>query len=86
MRTTVDLDGALFRRAKAEAALRGVRFKELVEDGLKLALAQPHETKKRLKFPLVPKKLKGKLFIPNDIAFRVQQKDDRERYEASLRR
>ncbi len=80
------MDDELFRRAKAEAALRGVRFKKLVADGVRLFLAQPQEKRKRLQFPLVPKKLKGKLSIPDDVAFRAQQRDDRERHEASLRR
>jgi hypothetical protein len=41
MRTTVELSDDLFRRAKAEAALRGRKFKELVEDGLRRVLEQP---------------------------------------------
>lgn len=41
MRTTVDLADDLFRRAKAEAALRGKRFKDLVEEGLFLVLGSP---------------------------------------------
>ena len=38
MRTTVDVSDDLFRRAKAEAALRGKRFRDLVEEGLCLVL------------------------------------------------
>lgn len=41
MRTTVDLPDELFRRAKAEAAMRGRKFKDLIEDGLRLILAAP---------------------------------------------
>ena len=41
MKTTVELSEALFRRAKAEAALRGRKFRELVEEGLRLVLATP---------------------------------------------
>ena len=41
MRTTIDLSGDLFRRAKAEAALRGRKLKDLVEDGLRRVLDQP---------------------------------------------
>ncbi len=41
MRTTVELSDELFRRAKAEAALRGRKFKDLVEDGLRRVLDQP---------------------------------------------
>ncbi|HVH78219.1 MAG TPA: hypothetical protein VM782_02415 [Stellaceae bacterium] len=39
MRTTIDLPDDLFRRAKAEAALRGQKFKDLLEEGLRLILA-----------------------------------------------
>ena len=38
MRTTVEVPDDLYRRAKAEAALRGGKFGELVEGGLLLAL------------------------------------------------
>ena len=41
MRTTIDLPDELYRRTKAEAALRGRKFKELVEDGLRRVLAAP---------------------------------------------
>ena len=35
MRTTVDLPDELFRRVKSEAALRGKKLKDLVEEGLR---------------------------------------------------
>ena len=38
MRTTVDIPDELFRRAKSEAALRGRKLKDLIEEGLRLAL------------------------------------------------
>jgi len=41
MRTTIDLSDDLFRRAKVEAALRGRKLKDLVEDGLRRILDQP---------------------------------------------
>lgn len=41
MRTTVRLDDALMRKAKREAARRGVTFTSLIERGLRLVLAQP---------------------------------------------
>jgi hypothetical protein len=41
VRTTVDLPDELFRRAKAEAALRGRKFKDLVEEGLRLMIETP---------------------------------------------
>ena len=39
MKTTVELSEELFRRAKAEAALRGRKFRDMVEEGLRLVLA-----------------------------------------------
>jgi hypothetical protein len=47
MKTTVELPDDLYRRAKAEAALRGRKFRELVEEGLRLALEAPHKTRRR---------------------------------------
>lgn len=43
MRTTVDLPDELFRRAKAEAALRGRKLKDLIEEGLRQLLARPDD-------------------------------------------
>jgi hypothetical protein len=39
MKTTVELPDELYRRAKSEAALRGRKLKDLVEEGLRLVLA-----------------------------------------------
>jgi hypothetical protein len=44
MRTTVDIPDALLRRAKSEAALRGRKLKDLVEEGLRLVLEAKGET------------------------------------------
>jgi hypothetical protein len=38
MRTTVEIPDDLFRRAKSEAALRGKKIKDLVEEGLTLVI------------------------------------------------
>ena len=43
MKTTVDLPDELYRRAKAEAALRGQKFRELVAEGLMRVLDRPAE-------------------------------------------
>ena len=39
MRTTIDIPDELFRRAKAEAAMRGLEFEDLVTQGLQRELA-----------------------------------------------
>ncbi len=43
MKTTVELPDSLYRQAKAEAALRGRKLKDLVEEGLRLVLAAPSD-------------------------------------------
>jgi hypothetical protein len=44
MKTSVELPDDLYRRAKAGAALRGRKFRELVEEGLRLVLEAPRKT------------------------------------------
>ena len=41
MKTTIEMPDDLYRRAKAEAALRGRRLKDLVEEGLRLVIESP---------------------------------------------
>jgi hypothetical protein len=41
MRTTIDIPDELFRKAKADAALRGRKFKYLVEEGLRRVIESP---------------------------------------------
>ena len=47
MKTTVEVPDELYRRAKAEAALRGRKLKDLVEEGLRLVLEGPRKTRLR---------------------------------------
>jgi hypothetical protein len=47
MKTTVELPDPLYRQAKAEAALRGRKLKDLVEEGLRLVLKAPADTTRR---------------------------------------
>jgi hypothetical protein len=41
MKTTLDIEDNLFRRAKSEAVRRGVTLRALVEEGLGMALNAP---------------------------------------------
>lgn len=41
MKTTVEISDELFRKVKAEAALRGRKLKDLVAEGLRLVLEAP---------------------------------------------
>jgi hypothetical protein len=43
MKTTVEMPDDLHRRAKVEAARRGARLKDLVEQGLRIVLEAPRE-------------------------------------------
>jgi hypothetical protein len=47
MKTTIESPDDLYRRAKAEAVLRDRKFRELVEEGLRLALEAPRKTRRR---------------------------------------
>lgn len=53
MKTTIEVPDALYRRAKAEAALRGRPMKELVEEGLRLVLARSTARSQTRKSPTV---------------------------------
>lgn len=46
MKTTVEVPDDLYRRAKAEAALRGRKLRDLVEEGLRLVLESPPTTRR----------------------------------------
>jgi hypothetical protein len=43
MKTTIELPDALYRKAKATAALNGRKLKDLVEEGLRLVLEAPRK-------------------------------------------
>lgn len=47
MKTTVEVSDDLYRRAKAEAALRGRKLKDLIEEGLRLVLEAPGKKRER---------------------------------------
>jgi hypothetical protein len=59
MKTTVDLPDELYRRAKAEAALRGRKFRDLVTEGLVRVLDQPSEEAPRTKLADLMKRARG---------------------------
>jgi len=53
MRTTIEIPDDLFRKAKAQAALEGVRLRDVIERGLRLVLAEPAPPAlRRANFPL----------------------------------
>jgi hypothetical protein len=59
MKTTIEVPDALYRRAKAEAALRGRKLKDLVEEGLRLVLETPRRTSARPSLAELTKGVRG---------------------------
>lgn len=59
MKTTVELSEELFRRAKSEAALRGRKFKDLIEEGLRLVLRTPRKERARPSLAKLMKSARG---------------------------
>jgi hypothetical protein len=59
MKTTVEVSDDLYRRAKAEAALRGRKLKDLVEEGLRRVLEAPRKTQPRKSLAGLMKSARG---------------------------
>ena len=57
MKTTVEVPDDLYRQAKAEAALRGRKLKDLIEEGLRLVLAAPRKAPQRPSLAALMKRL-----------------------------
>jgi hypothetical protein len=64
LRTTVDIPDAVYRKLKAKAALEGSTVKRTILQAVSRELnGSPH--KKRVKFPLIHAKEKGRLNLRN---------------------
>ena len=59
MKTTVEVPDELYRRAKAEAALRGRKLRDLVEEGLRLVLEAPRKTRRRRSLAGLTRRARG---------------------------
>jgi predicted component of type VI protein secretion system len=59
MKTTVEVSDDLYRRAKVEAALRGRKLKDLVEEGLRLVLEASRESHRRRSLAALMKGARG---------------------------
>jgi len=59
MKTTVELPDDLYRRAKAEAALRGRKLRDLVEEGLRLVLEAPRKSRRHPSLAGLMKRARG---------------------------
>lgn len=83
MRTTVDLPDDLFRRAKAVAALRGRKLKDLIEEGLRAVvdLQRSEKPAAEAKRPSVHELMKDLIFDydedgPTDLSTNKKYFDD----------
>jgi hypothetical protein len=59
MKTTVEVPDDLYRRAKAEAALRGRKVKDLIEEGLRLVLEAPRKAPQQPSLAALMKRGRG---------------------------
>jgi hypothetical protein len=59
MKTTVEVPDELYRRAKAEAALRGRKLRDLIEEGLRLALEASPRTRRPPSLAGLTKRARG---------------------------
>ena len=59
MKTTVEVPDELYHRAKAEAALRGRKLRDLVEEGLRLVLEAPRERRREASLVGLTKRARG---------------------------
>lgn len=85
MRTTIDLPDDLHRQAKAEAALRGMKFREYVAALFKQGLDKPAPTSNGRRHPMPAPIPKGRLSFPENMTnadiFEALGREDDERMD-----
>ena len=59
MKTTVEVPDDLYRQAKAEAALRGRKLKDLIEEGLRLVLEASRKNRRKPDLAKLMKRAQG---------------------------
>ena len=59
MKTTVEVPDELYRQAKAEAALRGRKIKDMIEEGLRLVLETPRRARRQRSLAELMKRARG---------------------------
>ena len=89
MKTTVEIPDELFRQAKAQAALQGIRLRDLVEHGLRLAIETPPApaSGQRTTFPLIKASREAPALTEDQVAAALIEVDEEEaqRYAGSMR-
>jgi hypothetical protein len=88
VKTTVEIPDELFRRAKAQAALKGIKLKDLVAEGLRLALAgaDGSSPRRRVKFPLLKSNRPGSLKLTGEQIAEIETRQEAEQYAPFVRR
>lgn len=83
MKTTVEIDDDLFRQAKVLAAQRGITLRELMQTGLKLAMAEVgnHPRRTRVAFPLVGSGVRQGRITSEDVYRAMNEADEEEAQE-----
>lgn len=66
MRTTVDVPDPVYRRLKAEAALRGMTMKSLILAALEREIRDPVPVEADEPFPVIPSDRPGSLHLDPD--------------------
>ncbi len=85
MRTTIEIPDDLFRKAKAQAALEGVRLRDVIERGLRLALVQAAPcASQRVEFPLHRSRRPGALSAKDVRCAEVQMQRDEDASRAGV--
>src|ERR1051326_3742037 len=59
VKTTIEVSDDLYRRAKAEAALRGRKVRDLIEEGLRLVLQLPRSPREPPRLSELMKRAQG---------------------------
>ena len=91
MKTTFEIPNPLFKRVKAQAAMEGLKLKDVVASALSAYLTRPRPPSKRevkpCPFPLVRGKV-GVLMkqMNNETIAELQEKEDLERHRRSFGR
>jgi hypothetical protein len=61
MKTTIELPDDLYRKAKVEAALRGRKLRDLMEEGLRLIVDAPSKSDNRPRLADLMKGVRGSI-------------------------
>jgi len=76
MKTTLDIPNDLYRQAKAVAALESIRMKDLITEGLRLALEERKQSKKRPNpLEMLREVRQNPLHTPGEVTDMMQQSD-----------